>query len=244
MSEDNRFFLWVWRFNAVLLGLLGLSLIAGAALLLASLPLGFFERGSEHKTSTDNFLAAAHSPAANVTYELSGGTHFDGTSFVTFNLQRNVEPSTNDRLRISSGAPYHEENTVNILAVDGADATSHWLFKGLNHSILAEENQITAITASDTPNSPVTALVIDALNARPDKSGALIANQLDELYFYRLGSDAAIEFFSARDISSVIQVNAGKLLVVYKNGESIGSATFSTTDFKLIAQSRVAPVPK
>jgi hypothetical protein len=244
VSENNRFFIWVWRFNAILLALLGISLAASAVFVFGDVAFFRFEGFHENKTPADNFLAAAHAPAENVRYELSGGTHLDGTNSVMFNFMREVEPSTKDRLRISSGPAGVDQNTVNILVVDGADATAHWLFRGLDNIIFADENQTTTISASDAPKSPVVAVVIEGKSAHPDRDGTLIPVGPDELYYYRIGEVAAVKFFSADDIRSVVQIDAGRIVVVYQNGQSIGSASFSTNDFKLLAQSRVAPVPK
>jgi hypothetical protein len=237
MGENNRFFLWVWRFNAILLALLGAAL--GLLIITNIFPL--FPTHNEH---ADNFLAAPQPPTENVSYDLYGsGTALEGTSDVLSALQRSVEPSGENALRYSSGGRGRDMNTVNLLLVDGANATSHWLFKGVNRIIWTDSvDQLKTITESDAPKSPVVALVIEACPAHPDKSGTMKADGAETLYFYRIGADEAIKFFSADNIRSYVQIGPDRLLVMYQNGQSIGAATFSTRDFKLVAQSRVLPV--
>jgi hypothetical protein len=135
--------------------------------------------------------------------------------------------------------------TVNLLLVDGASGTSHWLFKGVNRIIwTGSSDQLKTVTASDAPKSPVVALIIGALTANPDKNGVLKADGPVTLYYYRIGADEAIKFFSADNIRSIDQLDADRLLVMYGNGRLINAATFSTRDFKLISQSPVPSVAK
>jgi hypothetical protein len=239
MGDSNRFFLWLWRFNALFLALLGvfLAIFIGA---------NFLQSFPVHNDPVDNFLAAPQAPTEDVSYDLNGsGTALEGTSVVLFTLQRSAVPSAENTLRVSSGGRGRDVNTVNLLVVDGANASSHWLFKGLDRIVSADSvDQLKTVTESDAPKSPVVALVIEAFAARPDKAGILKAYGPDTLYFYRLGADEAVKFFSAPNIRSIIQIGADRILVLYENGHAMSAATFSTKDFKLVGQSPVPPVPK
>lgn len=241
MGENNRFFTWLWRFNALLLALLGLLL---ATFIISNISPRFFPA---HNDAADNFLAEPHAPSDNVSYQLeAAGTSLNGTADLVFGLQRSSGPTSRNALRISSGGgPYPDVNTVNLLVVDGSDSSSHWLFKGVDRIIWSDSSDhVREIVASDIPKSPVVALVIETATAHPDKTGTLTVDGPETLYFYRLGGNGTFKFFSADNVRSIVQIDADRLLVVYENVESIGAATFSTKDFKLISQSPVPSVPK
>jgi hypothetical protein len=239
MGDSNPFFLWLWRFNALVLALLGLLFGAFAIA-------NFIPRFPTHTDPVDNFLAAPQASTPNVSYDLSGsGIALQGTTYVLFNLQRSAEPPPETALRITSGGRSRDFHTVNLLVVDGADASSHWLFKGLDRIITADSvDQVETVTESDAPKSPVVALVIEAFAARSDKAGTLKAFGPDALYYYRLGTDEAVKFFSAPNIRSIIRIGTDKIFVLYEDGHAMSAATFSTRDFKLVARSPVPPVAK
>lgn len=97
MGDSNPFFLWLWRFNALVLALLGLLFAAFAIA-------NFIPRFPANNDPVDNFLAAPQTSTPNVSYDLSGsGIALQGTSDVLFNLQRSAEPPPETALRITSG---------------------------------------------------------------------------------------------------------------------------------------------
>jgi len=243
MGETNRFFIWLWRFNAVLIALLGAVVAAFVAFAASE----NFVSIPKHNSPADNFLAAPQPPKENISYELNdAGTNLEGTNEVVFNLQRSSGPTPGSALRFSSdGGRSENVVTVNLLVVDGASGTSHWLFKGVDRIIwTGSADQLKTVTASDAPKSPVVALIIEALAAKPDKNGTLATDGPDTLYYYRTGSNEAVKFFSVDNIRSIDQLDADRLLVMYGNGRLINAAVFSTRDFKLVSQSAVPSVPK
>jgi hypothetical protein len=245
MGDQNRFFIWVWRFNAILLAVLFLALIWFVAV---SPLINFRPPGMQ----TENFAPPPGAPKEkNVSYRLENYGILEGTNSVEFGLQRITTVETEGGVHLSSGYGRGENvDLVNILVADAVNDSAHWLFKGTDHLIYSHSNgysgeqPITLIVASDLPKSPVVALVIEASPARPNKNGALKATGPDSLYDFKIGADSASDFFSAENIRSIQQVGTEKLLVTYDRGNSVGLATFSTRDFKPLSQSVVPPVPK
>jgi hypothetical protein len=239
MGDQNRFFNWIWRLNAILLALLLLALAA----IIASSTLTWYPKWEQ----PNNFAPAPNLPKEkNVSYDLNDQGKLDGTDLVAFSLQRSATQPASNAFHLSSGrGPDSEVDTVNLLIMNGNDSSSHWLFNGANRVIdPLGEQPFKAILASDVPKSPVTALVIDLRNGRRKPDASLAAEGPELLYYYRIGSDSAVEFFSSDEVRSILQIDGERLLVVYRRGNSVGAATFSTKDFKPISQSLVPPVPK
>ena len=122
---------------------------------------------------------------------------------------------------------------VNLLAVNGNDATGHWLLRGTNQRIMSRDELHLSDTATYSGASPVVALVLTV--AEKDRSGANTGKDREALYIYRVGSPKAVRFFTADHILANQQIGADRYLVIYENGQTAGTDLFSLVDLRLLS---------
>ncbi len=250
MADENRFFRFLWRANAVLLFVAGLCgvLFLSAAFVRTQLSSMY----SEQPTTPDNVLIGKPTPETEASFELSpSGAAFKGTSTLLYELDRyagphhrefetgtpDVNPYGLADVRVGSG---QYQYTVNLLEMDSTNAKTHWLFRGTNQIIWRQEY----LTKGDPQNSVFVADVIKASAAGLDQDHNFNPYGPDKLYHYRPADGAPVQFFQAEEIRSVDQLDPDRFVVNYKANGSIGLAIFSSIDFHLISASKVGPVGK
>lgn len=246
--EQNRFFRWVWRFNALILALGGIFLVVMAAWSL------FAPRWGEEPSG--HFTPVPKSAEQDHTYRLSRLSLAIGREAL-FQLGRwEGAPQTYGlaTMKVSSeNARYNGPDTVNLLAVDERSGAGHWLFHGYGREIVSEE----AITMKLTPeiaavfspnaapaNGEVTiALAIRTIDADTDKDGALTAKDRQSFYVYRAGTGFATKLTAVDYVISSEQADDTHYLLVYERGDTAIAATYSLPDFKLISEKKLPGVP-
>ncbi|MDE2134384.1 MAG: hypothetical protein KGM97_09340 [Alphaproteobacteria bacterium] len=225
MKDVEKFFRYLWRFNAVAMAVIGLGVIvAFAGFLLSAL------WSAPRSDRAGTFVAVPKSARHGYTYGLGNDAfRLAGTSEEVFVLERWKGDDS------PSGA-----RNVNLLVVNGDTAASHWLFRGNAQLILSRDE----VHASDIANynalSPVTALVLTVADAGTD--GA--AKDRESLYYYRVGGGDAVRFFTADRILAGRQAGADKYLVIYQDGGAAAAGLFSTYDFRLLAKKPVPQIPE
>lgn len=247
MSDENRFFRFVWRFNALALALgLAAITVVGSLSFVGDLWGPIFR--APQSEPVGHFAPVPKEAERNYTYRLeSEPLETPGTRERIMILRRwEGEPreyGLADVPRVSSySGP--EEQDVNILVIDGDSGASHWLFGGYCRSIISRTPVYGAEPDANRSAPPVVAWVMQTVDADTNKDGKLTTKDRQSLYVYRPGAGEAVKFLSADNVLATHQIGADKYLIVYENGKTASAATYSVPDFKLLSQKSLQNVPK
>jgi hypothetical protein len=126
-------------------------------------------------------------------------------------------------------------SAVNMLIVDGSDATSRWMFPDNGQTILSRDELHSGDGASVF--SPVTGLVLTVSNTGGEASR-------ESLYFYRVGGGPAVRFLTADDIISGQQVGSDRYLVLSRSGLHRTAAVYSLIDLRVLAEKPMPDIPE
>jgi hypothetical protein len=222
MQDLSKHFQYLWRFNAVVMAVIGLAIIVAFIASVLS-PLWNESRSDQ----AGAFVPLPQDAQSGYTYKLgSDAIRLAGTSETIFVLRRWKGSSAS-----SSGA-----QDVNLLAVNGDSAASHWLFGGASQHILSRDELHASDVANYNETSPVMALVVKIADTDSDK-------HRESLCFYRVGGGSAVKFFTADRILAGQQVGADRYLVVYENSNVAASALFSIIDLKMLSKKSLPAIP-
>lgn len=252
MQEESRFFLFLWRFDAVLLALAGVLVIGALA---TSMIENWMMRHRHPDVPAGNFTPVPKSAEKDYTYRLEAQPDVASLSHEQFfALQRwNGSPASYGLamdLKVTtafSSSFYHYTDAVNLLALDSATGASHWLFAGYNRKV-ADQQAIYAggpLVPDESKATPEPiALVIRTVDKDTNGDGQLDYKDGWSLYYYRPGDVRATKFFDADYIISMNEVDNGDFSVVYEKGQSAFGARFHVPDFKLMSEKPLPDVPK
>lgn len=222
MQNAEKYFRYLWRFNAIAMAVIGFAVvIAFVANLLSPL------WSAPHSGPAGSFAPIPKSAEHGYTYELArDAVRLSGTREEIFVLKR------------WKGGP--EARDVNLLVVNNLSAASHWLFRGTDRTILARDEVHASDVADFNAYSPVVAIVLTVADADTNKDDKLDGKDRRSLYFYRVGAASAVKFFTADRVLVAQQAGADRYLVIYENGDKAAAQLFSLLDFKPLSQS---PLP-
>ncbi len=252
MSEENKFFRFLWRFNAVLLAIAGVLVIGALA---TSMIEGWMMRHRSPEPPEGNFAPVPKSAEKNYTYRLEAQPdsvalpheeflalqRWDG-SLGSYGLAMDLKVTTS-----FSSSFYHYTDAVNLLAVDSSSGASHWLFSGYSRRVVDQQSIYTggpSIIGDSKPSPDPIALVIRTVDKDTNGDGQLDYKDGWSLYFYRPGDARATKFFDADHIISMNEINGGDFSVVYEKGKSAFAARFHIPDFKLVSEKPLPDVPQ
>jgi hypothetical protein len=249
MADDNKFFRFIWRLDAILLAIAG-------ALAITLLGVGFvtnFLRPKYEPIPEGNFRPVPRAAEQNYTYRLE--SQYDTASLPherilvlrrwkgspeSYGFALEKPPAS---LSYSSYSTYTD--AANLLAINTDDGTSRWLFEGYGRTILTQEvifNGPPPSIGRATSAEPI-ASVIRSVDSDTNKDGELDGKDTQSLYAYRPGDTRAVKFFTADYILSAGETDAENYLVVYEKGPSAFAATFHIPDFKLKSVQKIPGVP-
>lgn len=236
--EQSRFFIWVWRFNALVLAL-------GAIFLIGMAGLSLLGRRNWEPAPEGHFAPVPRGAEKDHTYRLSPLDLGFGEE-VLFGLGRwDGSPKSHGLLMTrevrlaSESSRYNDPNTVNLLVVDGRTDTGHWLFHGYGRLVASED----IITKGAAPNTVAVALVIRTIDADTDKDGEMTYKDRQSFYVYRRGTGYATKLIDVDYVLSHEQVDDANFLLVYERGRTAYAATYSLPDFKLVSEKPLPEVP-
>ena len=234
MQNAEKYFRYLWRFNAAMMAVIGFAVVIAFVVNLLS-PLW----SASHSGTAGSFAPVPKSAERGYTYRLAhDAIRLSGTREQIFVLKRwkgdagEQEPSSSDA------------QDVNLLVVDDVNATSRWLFRGTARTILSRDEVHASDVADFNAYSPVVALVLTVLDADTNKDGGIDGKDRQSLYFYRVGSAAAVEFFTADRVLAAQQAGSDRYLVIYENGNKAAAQLFSMLDFKPLSQNPLPDVPE
>jgi hypothetical protein len=239
MGDENRFFRLLWRFNAILLAVVGVAgVVAIAAMAVDVLGRTPWER------PTGGFAPVPGKAEQNATYRL------DGSGFAALGREQILAlrrwdgaPSAHglqmDAVEMSRSSYFPMQDTVNAVAIDDS-GKSHWLFRGYERRIVGQQ----AIRASLEENAAVTAIVFTVLDADTNKDGKFSEGDRKSLYLYRAGDALAQKILTVDEIRLNRQSAPDRYLIVSETGKAATVASYALPDFRLLATQPVPNVPE
>jgi hypothetical protein len=240
MGKEGWFFRLVWKFDALILGVLGVVTLIFVSELLAT---EFLFRPHAFE-NPEAFLPAQKTKGATVTYSLGSHSVLDGTPYVLGTLMRSMTDTSNGPC-FSSGrcGRDNDEQAVNYLLLDARTSTGHWLFPGVDHVVSHVELHAT-MPPSDNAHAKVTAVLVDAAPAKADENGKLVSSSPDTLYYVALDGSDMKKFFSAEAVDSEEQVDADTLLIFYRAQGERRVASWSIPGLRKLGDQPIPRVPR
>jgi hypothetical protein len=226
MRDASKYFQYLWRFNAVVMAVIGFAIVAAFVTnLLSSL------WNAPDSGAAGSFAPVPRSAEHGYTYRLArDAIRLSGTRDEIFVLKCWKGDS--------------EARDVNLLVVNNVSAASHWLFRGTDRTILARSEVHASDIVDFNVYSPVVALVLTVADADSNEDDRIDGKDRQSLYFYRVGAAAAVKFFTADRVLAAQQVGTDRYLVIYESGNKAAVQLFSMLDFKPLSQNPLPDVPE
>ena len=251
MTDDNRFFRYVWRFNAIVIALAAIVIIVTVGW--STLAWMLF-RPALVPPPEGHFAPVPRAAEREFTYRLEATpTVAQLGNEKIFMLKRwRGEPNVYGLEDI--GAPYASSGPdsgirdVNLMAIDARDASSHWLFAGYQRAVLSVDSvyaiRPAGVPAPGEPPAPAIAIAIQVVAADTNGDGDLGPKDKQTLYVYRVGDTVAVKLLDADYFLTASQLDDARYLVVYEKGPKATAAIYSVPDFKLVSQAPLRNVPQ
>ena len=240
MGDENRFFRFLWRCNAILLAAVGIAGVVAIVTLMVE-----FLGRSPWERPTGGFAPVPGKAEQNFTYRLDdGGSAEVGREQILALRRWDGAPGEHglaamEMASLSSNSYLPLHDTVNLLAVDDAGKT-HWLFRGYERRIIGQQ----AIKASAEENAPVTAIVFTVIDADTNKDGKFAEGDKKSLYIYRAGDTLAQRILTVDELRLNKQSAPDRYLVVSETGKAATAANYALPDFRLLGTQPVPNVPQ
>ncbi len=226
MSKSSRFFRQVWRVNALLI------LVAAAA---ATFGVGTLIWSQvEHSVRRDSAEAVAPVvPGKQTTSELrlGGLSPVEGTTLYRAIL------SNPDRSDSSFGSGGYSSETRNILVIDSATATSHWLLP-TDKELIVYNQDVAKHESGDTSAERLFATVVlvktNSSNPEAEEGRILVSDPA--------ASDVRELVSDVRVIHGVSLTSAGQIAIMFEQKRSFHLALVDAATFHLMSD-RVVVVP-
>jgi hypothetical protein len=253
MTDDNRFFRFLWRFNAAAIALAAVLLILVFAW---NLMMPLIWHAPVESPPQGHFAPVPKTAEREYTYRLQGSplpSHIGDEQFLTLKRWRgepNVYGLEDIRTPLFASPPSvsssnDEERDVNLLAIDARTASSRLLFHGYQRAILTTD----AVTAAKTSNAvaapvpPAIAMVIQVISADTNHDGVLDGHDRQSLYVYDGKGGDAVKLLDADFILAMGGLDDGRYLIVSEQGSVATAAIYSVPGFKLVSKAVLPNVP-
>jgi hypothetical protein len=226
--EENRFFKWLGRANAIIL------FFAGIAILVALV--GYNILPAWRGSAEPNPSAAAGPSQRELHYMVGELPLAISSSDLT------LFDNTNEGMMVLTSRSFGETN-VNILIVNLETMKSRWMFPGNRRSIGSVH--VINSTFPKTASNRVVGLVIPVASSDTDKDGEITNGDEETLYLYRPGSGSdPVPLLTAKS-ANVQQLSSERMMVLYNAGrDDDRMALYSIPEFKRLAGNPLAAVPK
>lgn len=208
MQDNNRFFQFIWRVNA--LAIVGVAMLAGV--------LGIYAVYSVFKTETrdrevTDLLAVNPDVPQQDEVRLGYPTMIPGTQFVRIQLFREQKTDLTYYSK-SSG-----DNTVNELFVNSTTGQSKWLFAGTDRIIL---NQVQTLSQLKSDQPVATSILYSLVDRDTNGDARLSAQDFTSIGYTSPDAAAYTPLLdNIQKLYAVEQVADDKVMVLYvRNGES------------------------
>lgn len=231
MHDENRFFRWVWRVNGFLLLLLLLGVAAAGVCKLAW-------HGDRHMFAHWHHKMPAAHPAADA-YSLVPNPSTD---------MQSAAPKAERLYALQKTVAGPVTRTINLLAVEDGDKSTHWLFKPAERAILAQAPLLgyeKQPPAEGARRLGLVGLSMVVAEADTNGDGQYTEDDRQTVYVYRFDAEPPLKVLTAdRIISSHEFADNSRVHIVYQSGGKSIAATYSLPDFKLLSEIAVPGLPK
>jgi hypothetical protein len=208
MQDNNRFFQFVWRLNA--LAIAGVAVVAGLLGLYGLISI--FDWETRDREVTD-LLAVEPDVSRQDEVRLGYPTTIPGTQYVRVPLFREQKRDLSYYSK-SSG-----DNTVNELYVDSSTGKSKWLFAGTDRLIL---NQLQTMQQLKSDQPIATSILYSLVDKDTNNDKRLSPQDVTSIGYASLDGTVYTPLLdNIGKLYSVEQVADDKVMVIYfRNGES------------------------
>lgn len=227
--EENRFFKWLGRVNAIVLFFAGIVILVALA--------GHSTLSAWRGEAEQNPTGAATSSQNELHYMLGELPLAVPSSQVT------LFDNTDEGMMVLSRRSFGQTD-VNILLINLDTMKSRWMFSGVRRSIGSVF--VVNSTLPKAAGNRVVGVVIPVAKSDTDKDGEITNGDEETLYLYRPGSGRdPVPLLSARHAGPVQQLSSERLLVLYNAGwDKDRVALYSVPEFKRLADNPMPNVPK
>lgn len=235
-DDDNRFFKWVWRFNAIA--------IAGAAMIVAvaaTFVVHEFYRNMmrERSFETRDALASQALPAAanspdTVSIRLGRASPLEGTTLTVIEALREQSQKGSYHTKEDTG------NVVNYFFTDSNNGKANWLLPD-GKVLIADVTWIVKGSPSPaiTSHAPVTAAVYVLVRADTNSDGIVGGGDRKTLAVSSADGTGLRTLFEADRIHSVVQASEDRVTVVYSDGEANYVAHYALPQFDRLSTQEI-----
>jgi hypothetical protein len=234
MSDNNVFFRWVWRINAVLLLLIFLGAVV----------LEVWSFKLERQFTTSQSLGDWNAKHTKISFVLDPveqqGLVSESRAQRLFTLSEKRTPEYN---------PTQAETIArNVLLVDEKTGTSTWLFDNNARTILDEAVFLNLPKAvgneGGLPNLGYSGLAMVVAESDTNTDGHIDSNDRQSLYFYAAGSKLPVKILTAdRIILEPVQFGETTLRVISQEKDKSFEIVYSIPDLKVLANVAISHLP-
>lgn len=261
MPDENKFFRFVWRFNALAialavlatLGLLGYALVSSFTRDYWVMPQGHFAPVPKGAEAKNTYRLRS---SGSVAFVKNGGGE---DVYLAYSLGAwEGEPNAYGLESVSRISKMREPDNSNLLLVNARTGAGVWLFKGLGRNILNWDKVIDPSVAEAETGRPqilpaheffgdvrhVKAVVLKVVERDSNQDGDLTEDDGVSLYAWRLGDNAPVKILEASLLLGQNQIGADRYSIAYEVGDQAWLAVFSVPDFKLLSKTKLPKVPE
>jgi hypothetical protein len=241
MGDDNRFFRWLGRINAMLffLAAAGVIVVAGGNALIW----GLYTReapppGAEAKNGGDTYAFGGTIGGPSVVTGAPSITHLNGTDEGVMVLQRGGPRGSG-----LDSVPRADANDVNFLLIDLKTMKTHWLFDGVKRDIGEVFEVRSSVPMQQNSPDSVTALLMTVAAADTNGDGKITQADDHALYGYRVGNAKAVKLLDAKSVSGMEQIDSDRIVISYYDGKADHALLLSAKTFAPIGDTALSPTP-
>lgn len=237
--ENNKFFLWVWRINGVLI--LGGVVIIGL-FIAYQIAKDFFR--DRHQPQENIVESVPEDPHNKEKWILGNPSHIQGNSFIMIPLvseNRNVEVKDKFAYTNSFSGKSISNPAKNILFLSTKSNNSFWLFADTQRLIL-DTSQFPNDYNSDKPTKAIFYNVV-SVDSNSDK----ILNYKDDSSLFISspeGSDYQVVLKAYDRILSQSMVGTNKIMIVYQFEGTAYSMLIKISPYKVISNKKLPKIKK
>ncbi|NEQ87560.1 MAG: hypothetical protein F6K26_48425 [Moorea sp. SIO2I5] len=222
--EDNKFFRFVWRFNAIVImasGLLAIAVLAFAAIEIV--------RSTTRERQGINILNVDDDSSSSQEWELGNLREVDGTTYL-------MVPLYSDQSYTQSYYSKSTRSTRNYLFLDSETGNSKWLFAN-NDYLIASDRFISGTNDKENnrlESKPVIAVLYQLIKQDTNGDGRLTNNDMLTIALTHPNGNDYQEVLTGVDrFLGYKVINANSLLILYQRDGIAYSAKVSLDNFAL-----------
>jgi len=226
--QENRFFKWVWRLNALFI----LLLVAFLAIFFLS---EIFSNLIRRKSDEEIIINVADDPKGKEKWMLGRSTHINGSDFIIVPLvSENKDVETSDRSMILSGSYASGPRNLakNILFINVTENESFWLFDD-NEQLILDTQQFPYSNQSISESNKTRIIFYEIVRKDSNNDGTL--NSDDKSSLASSNPDGSAYQIIIDEFDRIITkslAGSDKVLIVYQNDGVGYSIQFQLFPFK------------